>query len=29
MFTLFHMFARRTSTFTLAFHSAVQIYICT
>jgi len=29
MFTLFHMFARHTSTFMVAFHSAVQIYIHT
>jgi len=29
MFTLFHMFARHTSTFMVSFHSAVQIYIHT
>jgi hypothetical protein len=29
MFTLVHMVARRASTFMLAFHSAVQIYIHT
>ena len=29
MFTLCHMVARHASTFMLAFHSAVQIYILT